>query len=179
MIANLAAYNITKTNLATTDPDNPDFSIPISEQRSRGIELDVAGEILPGWNVIASYGYIDAEYTEENFGLEPGSRVINIPENTSSLWTTYEIQTGSLQGLGFGAGVFQVGERAGDFEDTFDLPGYWRADAAVFYDRHNWRAGINVQNLFDERYFKANNFGRVAIEPGEPLAIVGTLSVKF
>ncbi|MEM6434019.1 MAG: TonB-dependent receptor [Cyanobacteria bacterium P01_D01_bin.115] len=179
LIANLAAYTITKTNLATTDPDNPDFSIPVSEQRSRGIELDIAGEILPGWNVIASYGYIDAEFTEENFGVEPGGRIQNIPENTFSLWTTYEIQTGSLQGLGLGAGVFYVGERAGDFEDTFDLPSYWRTDATVFYSRDNWRAGLNVQNLFDERYFKSNNFGRVAIEPGEPLTIVGTFSIDF
>lgn len=179
LIANLAAYNITKSNLATTDPNNPDFSIPVSEQRSRGIELDVAGEILPGWNVIASYGYIDAEYTEELFGLEPGSRVQNVPENTVSFWTTYEIQTGDLQGLGFGAGVFHIGERAGDFSDTFDLPSYWRTDATVFYGRDNWRAAINVQNLFDERYFKANNFGRVAIEPGAPLTVVGSLSFRF
>lgn len=179
LIANLAAYTITKTNLATTDPNNPDFNLPIAEQRSRGIELDVAGEILPGWNVIASYGYIDAEFTEEFFGLEPGSRVQNVPENTFSLWSTYEIQAGDLQGLGFGAGVFHVGERAGNFDDSFDLPGYWRTDAAVFYNRDNWRASINVQNLFDERYFKSNNFGRVAIEPGAPLTIIGRVSVEF
>jgi iron complex outermembrane receptor protein len=36
-----------------------------------------------------------------------------------------------------------------------------------------------VQNLFDVRYFKANNFGRVAIEPGAPLTIVGSVSVDF
>ncbi|MBE9114108.1 TonB-dependent siderophore receptor, partial [Nodosilinea sp. LEGE 07298] len=82
LTASLAAYNITKTNLATTDPDNPDFSIPIAEQRSRGIDLNLAGEVLPGWNVIASYGYIDAAYTEEYFGLPPGSRVQNVPNHT-------------------------------------------------------------------------------------------------
>ncbi|MBE9157004.1 TonB-dependent siderophore receptor [Nodosilinea sp. LEGE 06152] len=179
LTASLAAYNITKTNLATTDPDNPDFSIPIAEQRSRGIDLNLAGEILPGWNVIASYGYIDAAYTAEYFGLPPGSRVQNVPNHTASLWSTYEIQSGDLQGLGFGAGIFYVGDRAGDFEDTFDLPSYLRTDAAVFYRRNNWRAAINVQNLFDVRYFSSNNFGRVAIEPGEPLSIVGSLSVEF
>ncbi|MBE9113091.1 TonB-dependent receptor, partial [Nodosilinea sp. LEGE 07298] len=75
--------------------------------------------------------------------------------------------------------VFYVGDRAGDFEDTFDLPSYLRTDAAVFYRRNNWRAAINVQNLFDVRYFKANNFGRVAIEPGAPLSIIGSVSVDF
>ncbi|TVQ12816.1 MAG: TonB-dependent siderophore receptor [Leptolyngbya sp. DLM2.Bin27] len=179
LTASLAAYTITKTNLATTDPDNPDFTIPIAEQRSRGIDLNLAGEILPGWNVIASYGYIDAAYTEEYFGLPPGSRVQNVPNHTASLWSTYEIQSGDLQGLGFGAGVFYIGNRAGDFSDTFDLPSYLRTDAALFYRRNNWRAAINVQNLFDVRYFKANNFGRVAIEPGAPLSIVGSVSVNF
>lgn len=179
LVASLAFYDITKTNLATTDPDNPDFSIPIAEQRSRGIDLNLAGEILPGWNMIASYGYIDAEYTEEYFGLPAGSRVQNVPRNTASLWTTYEIQRGDLQGLGFGLGLFYIDERAGDFEDTFDLPSYLRTDAAVFYQRDNWRAAINVQNLFDVEYFRSNNFGRVAIEPGAPFTIIGSLAVEF
>ncbi|ASC71760.1 TonB-dependent siderophore receptor [Halomicronema hongdechloris C2206] len=178
LIANLAVFHINRSGLATFDAATGAF-VPTAEQRSRGVELDISGEILPGWNVIASVGYIDAEFTEEFFGLEPGSRVDNVPEHTASLWTTYEIQSGDLQGLGFGAGVFHVGERAGDFGDTFDLPGYWRTDAAVFYNRDNWRAAINVQNLFDVRYFTANNFGRVAIEPGAPLTIIGTLSVEF
>lgn len=179
LIANLAAYTLTKTNLATTDPNNPDFSVPIAEQRSRGIELDIVGRILPGWNVIASYSHTDAEYTEEYFGLPPGSRVANVPKNAASLWTTYQIQSGSLQGLGFGIGLFYVGERAGGFSDTFDLPSYLRTDAAIFYERNNWRFAINVQNLFDENYFIANNFGRVAIEPGAPLTVVGSLRVEF
>ncbi|NEQ20722.1 MAG: TonB-dependent siderophore receptor, partial [Microcoleus sp. SIO2G3] len=76
--ATLAAFDITKSNVATTDPDNPDFSIPIGEQRSRGIELNVAGEIRQGWNIIASYAYIDAEITEDNDGQE-GNRLFNAP----------------------------------------------------------------------------------------------------
>ncbi|GAB4372110.1 MAG: TonB-dependent siderophore receptor [Elainellaceae cyanobacterium] len=178
LVASLAFYDITKTNVATTDPDNPDFSIAVGEQRSRGIDLNVAGEILSGWNVIASYGLIDAEVTESN-DLPEGSRVQNVPANTASLWTTYEIQRGDLQGLGFGLGLFYVDERAGDFEDTFDLPSYLRTDAAVFYRRNNWRAAINVQNLFDVEYYRSNNFGRVAIEPGAPFTIIGSLQVEF
>jgi iron complex outermembrane receptor protein len=178
LVASLAAYEITKSNVATTDPDNPDFSIGIGEQRSRGIDLNVAGEILSGWNVIASYGLIDAEVTESN-DLPAGSRVQNVPRNTASLWTTYEIQNGDLQGLGFGLGLFFIDERAGDFSDTFDLPSYLRTDAAVFYRRDNWRAAINIQNLFDVEYFRSNNFGRVAIEPGAPLTVVGSLAVEF
>ena len=177
-VVSLAAYNITKANVATVDPANPDFSIPIGEQRSRGIDLNLSGEILPGWNVIASYSLIDAEITASN-DLPAGSRVQNVPRNTASLWTTYQIQSGALQGLGFGAGLFYIDQRAGDFEDTFDLPSYLRTDLSVFYRRNKWRAAINIQNLFDVKYFRSNAFDRITIEPGAPFTVLGTVSVEF
>ncbi|MEH2081941.1 MAG: TonB-dependent receptor [Nostoc sp.] len=58
--ATLAAYQIAKTNVLTTDLNNPSFSIQVGEQRSRGVELDIAGEILTGWKIIAAYAYTDA-----------------------------------------------------------------------------------------------------------------------
>ena len=55
LAATLAAYQITKQNITTADPNDPTLSIQIGEQRSRGIEFDLAGRILPGLNIIASY----------------------------------------------------------------------------------------------------------------------------
>jgi iron complex outermembrane receptor protein len=178
LAATLAAYRITRSNIATTDIISGTGSIAIGEQRNQGIELNVAGEITPGWNVIASYSYIDALITEDNDGFA-GNRPENIPFNTASLWTTYELQRGNLQGLGFGLGLFYVGDRQGDFDNTFVIPGYLRTDAAIYYKRDNWRAGINIQNLFDQLYFQGANFGRVSIEPGAPLTVIGSFSVTF
>ncbi|GAA6624140.1 TonB-dependent siderophore receptor [Scytonema sp. NUACC26] len=178
----LAAYQITKTNIATADLNNNAFVVPVGEQRSRGLELDVVGEILPGWNIIASYAYTDAEVTEDNprsRGGNLGNQLANVPYNSASLWTTYEIQSGNLKGLGFGIGLFFVGERQGDLENTFVLPSYLRSDAAIFYRQNNWRAAINVNNLFDVKYFEASDFGRVTVRPGAPLTIIGSLSVEF
>lgn len=180
LAATLAAYQITKTNVATPNPENPEIDfIPIGEQRSRGIELDVTGEILPGWNIIASYAYTDAEVTESNelAGTE-GNRLNNVPYNAASLWTTYEIQSGDLEGLGFGFGVFFVGERQGDLENTFELPSYLRTDAAIYYRRNNWRAAVNFKNLFDVEYIRSAEY-REAIAPGEPFTVVGSLAVEF
>lgn len=177
LIANLAAYQITKTNVAAADPDNLDFSIPVGEQRSRGVELDIAGEILPGWNVIASYAYTDAEVTRDNSPRE-GNRLSGVPENAASVWSTYEIQNGDLQGLGFGLGLFFVGERQGDLDNTYQIPSYVRTDAAVFYRRDNWRAAINIKNLFDVGYIESS-FNRIAVSPGQPFTVLGTVSVEF
>ncbi|MBD2360313.1 TonB-dependent siderophore receptor [Anabaena minutissima FACHB-250] len=178
LAATLAAYHITKSNIATTDPANPDFSIPIGKQRNQGIEFNVAGQIQPGWNVIASYSYIDAKITESNDGLA-GNQPPNVPFNTASLWTTYQLQRGSLQGLGFGLGLFYVGDRQGDTDNTYIIPSYLRTDAAIYYQRDNWRAGINIQNLLNEKYFQGANFGRVTIEPGAPLTVIGSFTVTF
>ncbi|AFY87401.1 TonB-dependent receptor [Chroococcidiopsis thermalis] len=181
LAATLAGYEITKKNVGTTDPDNPDFSLPLGEVRSRGIEFDVNGEILPGWNIIASYGHIDSEVTAssdpESFPV--GLRTANVPRNTASLWTTYRIQSGDLQGLGFGIGLFHADEKPGDDENTYELPSYVRTDAAIFYRRNNWQAAINFRNLFDVKYYESVNFGRGAIQPGTPFTVIGSFSVEF
>jgi iron complex outermembrane receptor protein len=173
----LAAYRLTKTNVITTDPNNPQFSIQTGEQRSQGIELDIAGEILPGWKVIASYAYTDAKVTEDN-SIPVGNRLNNVPENQASLWTTYEIQQGDLKGLGFGVGLFHVGERQGDLANSFQLKDYLRTDAVLYYRKDRFKAALNIRNLFDIDYAKSSS-GPVFINRGEPFTITGSVSWEF
>jgi outer membrane receptor protein involved in Fe transport len=101
----LAFYDLTRTNVTTTDPENPDFSVQSGKQRSRGIELDISGEILPGWNIIAGYAYTDARIVEDN-DIPTGNRLYGAPEHAVNLWTTYRIQSGAAKGLGFGLGLY-------------------------------------------------------------------------
>ena len=178
MTSTLAFYQIERDNFATTDPDNPDFSIAAGEVRSRGIELDVAGEVLPGWNVIAAYAYTDAEITEDN-DFPVGNQLANVPENSASLWSSYQVQQGSLQGLGVGAGVFFVERQQGDLDNTFTLPSYVRTDAAIFYRQDNWQANLNFQNLFDVDYIRSSEEFREYLRPGDPFTVIGSVSLKF
>jgi iron complex outermembrane receptor protein len=133
---------------------------------------------LPGWRVIASYAYTDAKITQDN-RYDIGNRLVNVPKNSASLWTTYEVQKGGLQGLGFGVGLRYVGEREGDLENSFELPSYFRTDAAIFYRRNNFRAALNVNNLFDTEYFEAAQNGRAGVFPGAPLTVIGTIGFEF
>ncbi|MBD2303986.1 TonB-dependent siderophore receptor [Chroococcidiopsis sp. FACHB-1243] len=174
----LAAYHLTKTNVITDDPNNPQFSIQTGEQRSQGIELDIAGEILPGWKAIASYAYTDAEVTEDNT-FPVGNRLPGVPENQASLWTTYEIQKGSLQGLGFGLGLFYVGDRQGDLDNSFEIGDYFRTDAALYYRKGQFNAAINIRNLFDTDYISASDGGRTFLQRGAPFTITGSVSWEF
>jgi iron complex outermembrane recepter protein len=175
--ATLAFYDLTRSNVITTDPINPDFSIQTGKQQSQGIELDISGEILPGWNIIAGYAYTDAQIEEDN-DFPVGNALSNVPKHSFNLWTTYEIQTGAMRGLGFGLGVFYVGDRQGDLANTFELPNYLRTDAAVFYRRNRFRVALNFRNLFDIEYFEAaQNRNRVFY--GEPFTVQGTISWQF
>jgi iron complex outermembrane recepter protein len=173
----LAFYNTTRKNVLTDDVDNPGFSVQVGEQRSRGIEFDIAGEILPGWKVIASYANTNAEITKDNT-LTVGNQLNNVPRNSASLWTTYTLQTGSLKGFGFGFGAFFVGDRAGDLENSFVLPSYTRLDAALYYQKENFRVGLNFKNLSNIRYFEGSG-GRTQVIPGAPFTVQGTVSYSF
>jgi iron complex outermembrane receptor protein len=178
--ATLALYDLRKQNVTIDDPNSsdPNDQIQTGEQTSRGIEFDIAGEITPGWKVIASYAYIDAFVSKDTSGLE-GRRRDNIPEHAASLWTNYELQTGNLQGLGFGLGLFFVGARFGDLDNSYILPSYIRTDASVFYKRNNWRAALNIRNLFDNTYFTGSDGGRLGVYYGEPLTLIGSFAVEF
>ncbi|MGL5836776.1 MAG: TonB-dependent siderophore receptor [Waterburya sp.] len=172
----LAAYQITRENVVTGDPNDPALSIQVGEQQSKGIELDIAGKILPGWNIIAGYAYTDTEVTKDNNGNE-GNQLDNVSPHSASLWTTYEIQDGDWKGLGLGGGLFLIDEREGDLENTFTLPSYVRTDALIYYRRQNWQAQLNFKNLFDVDYYEGAAFGSVF--PGAPFTVQGSMSFKF
>ncbi|ASC71749.1 TonB-dependent siderophore receptor [Halomicronema hongdechloris C2206] len=178
--ANLAAFNITKSNIAVGVPGPPaGLQRAIGEQRSRGIELDIAGEISDGWRIIASYAHTHTEITEDNGSDQEGNELQGVPRNAASLWTTYEFQQGDLQGLGLGAGVFFVGDREGNLDNNFELPSYARVDARISYQRDNWEAALNFKNLFDIDYVESPGFGRFSLDPGIPFTVIGTFSVEF
>ena len=176
---NIAAFDIRRQNVVTDDPNDPLLSIQTGEVASRGIELNLGGEILPGWNMTAAYTYLDAFVSEDNTDIV-GNRLDNVPDNQFSLFTTYEIQSGDLQGLGAGLGLFYVSDRQGDLDNTFTLPSYFRTDASLFYKRDNWRTQVNIENLFDIEYFTSANFGSdLGVNPGTPFGITASFSIDF
>lgn len=183
VIATLALYDLKRSNVLDLQTLS---SSQIGEQKSQGIELDVAGEILPGWKIITSYSYTDTEVLENERSTVVdgevrslvGNQLQNVPEHSFSIWTTYDIQQGSLEGLGFGLGFVYEGEKQGDLENTFTIPDYFRTDAALFYETGNFRAQLNIENLFDIRYFESAR-DEFRVNPGAPFTISGSISLEF
>lgn len=179
LLATLTYFNITKNNVGVSDPNFPLFSIAVGQQQSQGVELDVAGEVLPGWKIIGSYAYTDAKVTKDTTPDNIGNRFSSVPQHSASLWTTYEIQKGDLKGLGFGVGFNYVGDRFGDLANTFKLGDYLIGNASIFYTRDRYRFALNFKNISNARFIESSTGNEGGIEPGTPFTVIGSFSVKF
>lgn len=62
-----AIFYANKENVLTLDPVDSAYKVAAGEVRSRGIELNIAGQITPAWKIIGGYAYTDAEVTKDGF----------------------------------------------------------------------------------------------------------------
>ncbi len=195
--ATLAYYDLTKTNIATRDPLHPTFSIVTGEARSRGPELDINGEILPGWNVIATYANTEARITRSNDDIAAsptavGSRFFNVPRNTGSVWSTYEVLTGGLQGIKIGGGVtMRDGQTGCCDKPAAGIPGYVLVDLLAAYSRKvgdsTVTAQLNVYNLLDHHYYSGLTTNGVGLSGltggyadfGHPRMVIGSINIRY
>lgn len=172
-----AFYDLTRSNVLTMDPENPDFAIQTGEIESRGIELEGTFDLGSGLSAQASYTYIDAEITASNDG-DQGNRPALVPEHQASLWGNYLVSGGPLSGVSFGAGLRYVGETWGDNANTRSVPAYTVADAALRYQFGNLEAALNVANLFDKEYH-ATCYPGGGCTPGDERQFTAQLTVAF
>lgn len=183
----VAFYDLTRTNDPFYDPLQ-DLTLLIGERRSRGAEFEVVGQVLPGFDVIGTYSYIDAELTrtdaldDNDISLE-GNTPGQVPRHTAGLWNSYVVQGGPLANVGFGLGAFYESSRWGDDQHTFRLDEYLRFDAALSYFLELGSSvldlRLHLENLTDERYFFATNNQRTEITVGEPFNAMFTASLRF
>lgn len=183
-----ALFHIERGPLVESVPGDLGFSRLIGKQRSRGLELDAQGELLPGWDVYSSLAFIDSEYVEGQFDGYPSPFG---PKLGASLYTSYELQEGPLRGFGVGGGVVYkhrgtirplYGTAAGAyFTDLFD--DFTEVDLRVFYrGQENWYYQLGVTNLFNELYYSPEgqdlsiDYG---ISPNPPRQITAKVTRRF
>jgi iron complex outermembrane receptor protein len=193
-------YQLTKENIPTIDPSNPGYWSAVGQAQSRGLELETAGEILPGLKIIGGYSYINCTVTQDNgtqFGPSlKGLRFPGVPYNSGSLWSTYEIQNGLLKGLKFGAGVVaRSGEQAYSAQYPYDadgkplkpyylsekIPAFAIVNAMASYPcqigKTKLTAQVNINNLFDTTYYSSVIPGSAM--PGAPINCLASLKLEF
>lgn len=150
----VSVYNITRNNLISYIP-GPEFkAIQTGQTRTRGAEVDLAGEILPALNAIVNYAYNTAEITKDEDPTKIGGPVDGpgFPKHISNAWLTYQLRLNKTGGLGFSAGYqFMAGR-------PHDLPDYSRIDAGVHWVAGQLRLGFLANNLFDRYVYTGAPF---------------------
>ena len=175
----VAAFHLTKENVLTADPADSTYQIAAGEVRSRGLDLQLTGQLTDEVRVIGAYAYVDAEVTKDNT-LASGSRLLNVPEHSGSLLGVYEFLDGGLKGLELGGGVNYVGDRSGNVADSgFELPGYTTVDLLARYKAtQDLTLGANLNNAFDRTYYE-RSYSNVWVMPGEPRNLSLSLSLNL
>ncbi len=177
-VPTVSVFRVTRDKVLVANPDDP-FGpfIQTGEQEAKGIEATLNARPVRRWEAVASYAHTRAVVTKDST-LPIGTRLINVPRHTFSLWSTYTLPDRVANGLAVSAGVFHVGARAANTANTFDLDAYTVIDAAVHYRLGRWGMMVNLRNLLDEEYFQSGG-GFVVAYPGAPRSVSTTLSFAF
>jgi iron complex outermembrane receptor protein len=173
-------FDLTKTNIPIPEPGTF-FPQIVGEARSRGLEIDVVGQVTNQVSVIGSYTYNRAIITEDPYNGTQGNRLPGVAPQVVSLWAKHDTAPGASTGWAFGAGVYASAQRQGDETNAWQLPGYGRMDAMIAYrialGRGSLLAQLNPQNVFDRVYFDRGGSGSAAY--GAPRTFIGSLRVDF
>ncbi|MEN3330796.1 MAG: catecholate siderophore receptor [Blastocatellia bacterium] len=170
-----AAYRLNRTNTRATDPNDPARIVQTGSQRVNGYELGLNGSITRAWRIAGGYAYQDAFITSATIAARAGAQVAQVPHHTYSLWNNYQV----ISKLGAGLGLIHRSDMYAAVDNTVKLPGYTRADAAIFFSvTERIRLQANVENLFDKRYY-INADSNTNISPGSSRAIRLGLTARF
>ena len=170
-----AVYRLERKNTRSTDPNDPTRIVQTGSQRTNGYEIGLSGSILRSWHFTGGYAYQDAFITSATTVARKGAQVAQVPHHNFSVWNNYQ----ALARLAAGFGLIHRSDMFAAVDNTVTLPGYTRADAAVFYSlTERLRLQANVENLFNTRYY-INADSNNNISPGSARGIRLALTARF
>ena len=171
----VAAYRLDRTNTRATDPANPARVVQTGEQRSKGIEVGLAGDITSRWHLSAGYALQDAAIRRTTAAAPAGREVALVPKHQASLWTRYDF----TPKIGAGLGAYHQSRSFTSISNAVVLPAFTRIDAAAFFTlAPRVQFQLNVENLLGESYFSTAHSDN-NIMPGAPPTARATMRLNF
>ncbi|ASA57936.1 TonB-dependent siderophore receptor [Vibrio gazogenes] len=145
--------------------------------KSRGIELDLQGELAPGWNIYAGIAHFTAE---DGDGVRLNSK---LPRTTAQLFNTYQL-SGDWHQLTLGGGIqwqsrFYQAANTGTSTSGGEQGSYALVSLMGRYDiTKAINLAVNLNNVFDKKYaLQKGDFDTVSY--GAPRNVMFTLNYKM
>ena len=177
-----SVFQLRQENLAEADPGNiwiigtggGSYAYhTVKGATTRGVETEVTGQLRPHWQLTASYAY-------SRIRNAAGERIqTSQPQAMAKLWSTYRLSQG-VPGLTLGAGVnwqsnIYMDDR-GPNGERFTQQAYAVAGLMAQYQFDpRLTATINVNNVFDKRYYSTGMGGYY----GDPRNAMLSLRYRF
>lgn len=177
-----AAFDIVKQKLLTRDPFDPNITVQIGQQSSRGLEGSVAFAMGGGVHLQANASVLRARYDDfaESVAGVLFSRNGNVPANTPersaniiALWNIAPKWVANTS-------VRIVGGRYQNAANTVRINGYEVVDLTVQYNvLGNSVIGLTARNLTNEVYARALYGNGLQWVLGDPRSVELSLRVRF
>ncbi len=139
------------------------------KSRSEGVELEISGELMPGWQVAGGYTYTTTEYLKDTAANAGNVLRTTDPKHLLRLFTTYQLP-GAYSAWTVGGGVQAQ-------SDIYSVNGAARAEQGGYaiynamlgyrFNEH-YSVQFNANNLFDKYYYEKIGAIGVNYYYGEP-----------
>jgi len=152
--AGISAFQITKPSAELSGSGV--FSVS-GEQRVRGLELNVYGEITPEFRLLGGATLLDGELTKTALAANLGNRPIGVPSMQLNLGAEWDLPW--VKGLTLTGALIHTGKQFINTANSQSLPDWTRFDLGARYAteiagrKTTFRA--TVQNVADTRYWSS------------------------
>lgn len=173
----VSIYQITRNNVLTADLDHPNqtggyYNRQSGQQKTRGVEVDIRGQILRGLDVIINYAFTEAKVTKDSKQENVGVHVAGSSRHIQNAWLNYRVDKGVLTGFGISAGYqYQVKRSPWYVFDGSEnsLPDYFRLDGSLSYQKEKIGFNLVVNNILNKYLYSGapyDNYFYWQAEPG-------------
>ncbi|AFJ56122.1 TonB-dependent receptor [Pseudomonas fluorescens] len=155
------------------------FSVQ-GEQRNRGLEFNVLGEVAHGTRLLGGVTLLDAQLTKTAIAANTGNTPVGVPDVQANLWAEWD--TSWVEGLTLTTGAIYTGSQYVNQANTQQLDAWTRFDIGARYStriaEHPTTLRATVQNLFDREYWSGvASYG--AFSQGSPRTLLLSATVDF
>ena len=185
-----AAFQITKGDVFESAGDgySAGGSLNTGENRVRGLEFGLVGNVTPQLLAQAALTVMESEITESNDPTKIGRRLANFANTQFSGQLRYQLTDAIAFG---GTATYKSAmftgqpDDAASFDDTlgvyaYRVPSYWTFDAFASVDfNQNFGARVNVTNVSNEDYYLAGYRSGHFLYKGDERRATVTLTGKF
>ena len=176
----IAYFDIKKDNVVEENEATGEDEL-LGEVKSTGVEIELLILPVENWQIKLGYAYVDARITDNPDENIEGNRTPGSALHDAYVWTKYNFPykiADGIVGTTLGANYESGRYTDEDSTDRVKLPGYTTVDLGVHYEINDYRASLNVENVFDELYYKGGSADS-SIYAGDPRNITVSLSGKF